>query len=152
MLRPKATFSCRQLPKHSRPNTAHGKLPQKPKPAGQIRQIICSLERNVGDLKQWYEGSDRPRSTKQKQVRSSTGFRKHNPVMLRKPSVESGEKVRSAGLADVFELRKEYERIHGCSSNNIIELYQLYTHLAGKQEKSTRLMASMEMSNGWSLV
>ena len=54
MLRPKTTFSCRQFSRPHRPSTGQVKLPQRQKPSGQIKKIISSLERNVGDLKQWY--------------------------------------------------------------------------------------------------
>jgi hypothetical protein len=49
---------------------------------------------------------------------------------------------------DIFEIRNEYLRVHGRLSNNIAELYAFYRKNQEKREKSTRIMASMEFSNG----
>lgn len=52
---------------------------------------------------------------------------------------------------DVFEIRNEYLKAHGKLTNNIIELYEFYRKNVEKREKSTRILASMELSGGQSI-
>ena len=48
---------------------------------------------------------------------------------------------------DVFEVRGCFERANGRCSNNIVELYEFYKKSLEKREKSTRILASIDMSN-----
>jgi hypothetical protein len=49
-------------------------------------------------------------------------------------------------LTDIFEVRSYFLKVNGRETNNIIELYEFYKKNIEKREKSTRIMASIDMS------
>ena len=108
MIRPKGNFSCRQLPRQQRQGSV-GCRPQQTQRRGslQIRSILHSLERNVDDLKIWYKVQEQPGFVQP--TRSSAAISKgKRPIMRKGSEGKVGVVEKGAGLADVFELRKEY--------------------------------------------
>ena len=49
--------------------------------------------------------------------------------------------------SDVFKVRGHFQRVTGRITNSIVELYEFYKKSLEKREKSTRILASIDLSN-----
>lgn len=142
MIKPKTSVSpLRNNKKSLRPHSSGASISRKPLPS-LITNILSSLEQNVKDLKTYYHSREAVRGDK-----SVKGFRVKR-TLVRNSSQSNLNAAGDKSEQDIFEIRNEYLRVHGRLSNNISELYEFYRKNQEKREKSTRILASMEFSNG----
>jgi hypothetical protein len=130
-----------------RPFSSGAYLNKKQRSVNRIHQIISSLEKNVKDLKIYHQAKDEARPAGASQEKSQKGFRIKRGL-TRNSSQSNLKPLPDKSENDIFEIRNEYLKVNGRMTNNIVELYEFYRKNVEKREKSTRILASMELSNG----
>ena len=145
MLKLKNNPSGARITKKSiRPFSACAFVNKKNRSSHLLNNIITSLEKNVNELKIYSQKKENGVS----QEKSQKGFRVKRGMVRNSSQVNLQPTREDRCENDVFEIRNEYLKANGKLTNNIIELYEFYRKNAEKREKSTRILPSMEMSNG----